>query len=659
MADKKPIDPEEEKAEKHVKEIMEPADSLYKTNPEPTTATEAESESASTTATAPEVAVKTTAEDATPFTVPVIALAEPDSETHVSAEPDLDLANSPDVSKDGNDGEDKGVDQAVDDILRGEADAALPDAELTETPVVMKESRWGKIKNALYNWWDNPKKRYGTLLGIAIVLGIIFGVPAIRANALNLIGVRSSVIVTAIDGTTNLPLEHVNVSASGIQAKTNADGVVRIKGVKLGQQDVTIAKAGFATVTKHISLGLRVQDFGEVSMKAIGTQYTLGLTDYLSGKPVANVAVSSGEATTKSDKTGKAILTVPPSDSSPIDITVGGTIYRKEKVSATENPTDVIQVKLVPAAPNVYVSKASGKYDVYKMDIDGKNKKVLLAGTGLETPNISLSLNDNNTYTALVSSRENKRNNEGYLLSTLSIVKVADGSTQTVDYSEQFILLGWKDNTLIYQQTIAGASAANASRQKIFSYDVESGRRYQLANANYFGGALLVGGKLYYVVSGTDPSAQGNFSVVDLNGSNRRTIMSGTIWSFTRTAYDKARLQKSDNSWYGYTFGDIATKTSVPPSSYTSRAYIDAPDGKTSLWVDVRDTNGVIMVHNVSDGMEKELLTQKYVTSIVRWLSPNVFVFRVSSPSETADYAANIDGGQPKLISEVSAVQGY
>ena len=147
--------------------------------------------------------------------------------------------------------EDLTTDKAVDDITRSEADAALPKtADEADEPVVMKVSFFGRIKNGIYNWWDNPRKRYATLIIVAILVAVVAFVPSIRAMALNLVGVRSSVIVTAYDGSTNLPLENVKVSALGSTGKTNADGEVKLTNVKLGEQDVVVAKAGFATSTK-------------------------------------------------------------------------------------------------------------------------------------------------------------------------------------------------------------------------------------------------------------------------------------------------------------------------------------------------------------------------------------------------------------------------
>lgn len=688
-----PIDPEEERAQEHVREIMDKEYKPPETPPEPADP-EPTPEVATEPQTAPDIpadmpadaelaAIKVAAEASlaeaeaelaqpAPEPAPQVPVPSPETAPEVASDvdegfvvgqtnepkPDEAKATAEQATPD-----DPGTAKAVDDITRAEADAALPkEDDSLEAPVVMKVSIFGRMKNAIYAWWDNPRKRYITLAILFAILAVILFVPSLRAKALNLVGVRSSIIVTTIDGTTNLPLENVNVTALGASGKTNADGEIKLTGVQLGKQEVKIAKAGFATVTKHIELGVRVQDLGEVTMKAVGTQYVLSVTDYLSGKPAADVPVKSGEATTKSDKNGKAILTVPPSDAgggAPIDITVGGKIYRKETVKAPVDPTTVVRLKLVPQAPDVYISKESGKYDVYRIDIDGKNKKVILPGTGLETPNVNVSTNETGTYAAVVSSRDNKRNKDGYLLNTLTIVNTDDESFQTVDHSEQFVLLGWDGNALIYQQTVAGASAANSSRQKIFSYNVETGKRYQLANANYFGSALIFGDKLYYVVSSTDPSVEGNFSVVDLTGSNRKTIMKGTIWSFIRTEYNLISLQKSDNTWYEYKLGDSGTKPATPPVTYTSRIYVDSPDGKQSVWIDVRDSRGVVIKRDSKTGNNDELFTHMFAQYALHWVSPTAFVFRTASSNGAADYAASIDGGNAVKVADVSMTQGY
>jgi hypothetical protein len=389
-------------------------------------------------------------------------------------------------------------------------------------------------------------------------------------------------------------------------------------------------------------------------LKAVGLQYTYDVTDYVSGKSVSDVLISRGEATTRSDKKGKAVLTIPTDDDTQDDVKISSKDYRTETQSLPEDAEVVTKLTLVPKAHEVFVSKASGKYDVYRMYADGKDKEVILPGTGLEGADIAVLAAPNDGQAAVVSTRDNKRNKDGFLLSTLSIVTIADGGVETVDHAERFQLIGWRDNTLIYSQTAAGASAANPNREKITAYDVESGKRYQLATANQFGQSFLIGSKLYYTVMGTDPGSNGQFAVINLDGSGKRTLYDGSVWSVVRTTYDNFLLQSPDNKWHSYTLGGTATKDGAAPTDYRSKNYVDAPDLDTAAFIDVRDSNGALVKRDLSTNKETDVLSQKGAVTVVRWLNSKTVVIRVITGSESADYAASTDGGKAKLITEVT-----
>lgn len=48
---------------------------------------------------------------------------------------------------------------------------------------------------------------------------------------------------------------------------------------------------------------------------------------------------------------------------------------------------------MAPSRKHVFISKRSGTYDVYKVDVDGKNEEKVLSGTGSERPDaIALSI---------------------------------------------------------------------------------------------------------------------------------------------------------------------------------------------------------------------------------------------------------------------------
>jgi hypothetical protein len=632
-------DPEEIKAENHVVDIMGPA-----------APHDVEDVAKPLQEIAPEMPKEDAFAEEPIAELPVEgAVEKPVEETDAAPVEFDESAEETDESAD-----EKVTDKAVDDIVHSDADAVLPESKAeAEDAIVMKSSLRDRLKNGWNKWWDNPWKRYGTITAAALIIGLVAFVAPIRAMVLNTVGVRSSIQLTVFDGATNLPLQNAVVQVDNKSVKTDANGAAKVTGIHLGKRDVQVSKVAFATHRAQLNLGIRIIDLGDVTLKPVGTQLTYIFTDYLSGKPIADVSLQGGEATAKSDKNGKAVITIQPSDAVDIKITAEKEGYRTDSLTAPADVKSSTGHKLVPATHVVFVSKESGKYDVYKMYLDGTDRSVLLAGTGLETQAIATLPNASGENVAIASSRDDRRNSDGYLLTALNIVNVATGDRTNIEYAEQINLIGWRGGTLVYQQTVAGASAANPNRQKIIAYDISANKRYQLAAANYFTGIQLVGGTVYYTVSATDPSSQPIFARVSLDGSGKKTLLTGSIWSLLRTGYDTMKLQTSD-AWYQYTLGAAQPVVSTPVSDYTSRYYVDSPDGKTSAWVDTRDINGVLIARNLATAKEAELTTQKYLQAPLYWLSDSIVVYRVSGSNEVADYAVSIAGGQPKKLADVS-----
>jgi Tol biopolymer transport system component len=329
--------------------------------------------------------------------------------------------------------------------------------------------------------------------------------------------------------------------------------------------------------------------------------------------------------------------------------------YRTEKLSIAANVAKPIAAKLVPAQKEVFVSKESGKYDLYKMDLDGQNKKVLLPGTGLETPALNVLVDPTGKRAALVSTRDDKRNKDGYLLSALTLVDIESGESEVIEHAEQITLIGWSGTTLIYQQAVAGVSAANANRNKITSYEYTNSKRIQLANANYFSGTVLTGDKLYYVVSSTDPSVQGSFVRINVDATNKKALYSGEVWQLYRVDYKTLKFQTPDK-WYEYKLGNAAVAVSTPPASFMSRKYLNSPDGKTSVWVDNRDASGALIAYSVADGKERQVTMQRGLAEAMRWVNDQVVVYRTVTSNEVAEYAMSLSGGDAHRLSTVSAM---
>lgn len=652
-----PSSPEDE-AERHVEELMGPPQSLDgsksvepPTAPPPTARSNPASTDDDDAADAPAAAATA------PVLPPVATTPDPDlpaSAADTAPDPDTLEEPAPPARAVAGLAEDEATSAAIDDIERAEADAALRDeTETADEPVVMHTSFAERLRNAWHHCWQSPAKRYATLAVLLLVPAIVLLVPALRAGALNTLGVRTSLTLVAIDKTNNLPLERVTVRVGSVQAKTDADGNVRLKGLRLGKAEVSIVKAGFAEERRTVPLDVRIADIGEVTLRPVGLQLRYVLTDYLSTRPVAGATLSSGEATTRSNKKGEAVLTLPVGAAATEPVRVEAKGYRIETVRSAEDAQRPATLSLVPAAKHVYVSKETGQYNVYKVDIDGTHKEVLLEASGLEGADTFAAPDPAGKKAAVVSVRDAQVNKDGYPLRALTLIDIASGASETLEHAERIDIVGWQGSGLVYTLSGAAPSAAHTNRQRLQFYDYQLGKRIQLANANYFTGTFLLGSTLYYGVTATDPGMQAGLYRVDTSGGGRALVLGQTLWSVLRTQHDTFSVQTPEK-WLAYRVGQSAPTDILAPPEGAGRAYVDAPGGKQSAYVEPRDLKGAVMLYDTAAKKEKKLTEQPYARSVVGWLDERTLVYHVAGSGESADYAVSIEGGTARKIVDVS-----
>lgn len=561
------------------------------------------------------------------------------------------------------------TDEMVDDIVADEGDKLLEvqDAEIAKAFDSHTPSFWERLKTFFKTWWDNKPARYAGLAVLLIGLTIVGIIPGSRYFVLNTAGVRAKASLTILDGTTDLPLKNVDVTVGSQAAKTNEDGVARLHSLKLGPQNVTIEQLGFAKVTRSVTLGLGSNPLGEVELRAVGTQFNFKLTDYLTGKPVKNGEVSSGDANAQTNDKGEAVLTIGKIDSPKLDVVLKAGGYRSEKTTIDTTTKQVTSVVMVIKRKEVFVSKQSGKFDVYKVDVDGKNRQLLLAGTGLEREQITLVPHATDEMVALVSSRDTKRNQDGYLLDTLTLINVDNGSTLNLESSERIQIVDWIGDRLVYVKVKAGSSAANPERNQLLSYDYNTTTRLQLAGANSFSDIVSAKGAIYYAsASGyqANQGGQAQFAKINPDNTGKQTLQNAEVWDIMRTSYDDLYLAGSytgnTQNWYSYRLGDQSAKkmSQQPANTNETRFYLDAPDRKHALWTDTRDGKGVLLAYDGITKKDKVLATQSGLTYPLRWLDSRTAIYRVATPGETASYVVSLDGGTPRKVVDVTNVTG-
>jgi hypothetical protein len=557
--------------------------------------------------------------------------------------------------------EDEKTAEAVDDIVAHESDDLLKaeDEKLAEAFRPAEKKTFGqRIKHFFKAWWGNPKSRWATIIILILAAAVTAVVPSSRYFVLNTTGVRASVSVRVLDESTFQPLKNVEVSAHGVSALTDKDGQANLKKIKLGATELKIEKRAFAPITQNITIGWGSNPQHDTQLKPVGAQYAFAVTDYLSGKGVKKVEAIQGGASAVSDDKGKIRLTLDrPADE--FEVTIKGDGYREETIKLNANTKDEYPLQLVPARKQVFVSKRSGKLDVYKIDIDGKNEEKILPGTGSERDDMTLIVHPSDEVAALVSARDAKRNKDGYLLSTLTLIDLKNNVATPVATSERVQLVDWIGNRIVYVQVAAGTSAANPKRHRLMSYDYKENDNKELAATNYFNDVLTAGGKLYYAPSSAYQNGV-NVSLfkIDADGSNRQVILGKEVWNLFRTAYDHLAVSVP-GEWYDYRVGDkLAVKLGGEPPALTSRVYVDSPARQQSLWVDNRDGKGVLIAYDIEKKTEKILRTQSGLKNPVRWLNESTIIYRINTEQETADYAMSLNGGEPKKIRDVTNIGG-
>lgn len=551
--------------------------------------------------------------------------------------------------------------QAIAEITK-EDDETLLDIETApvdkSTEVPLKKR--GRIREFFRRWWGNPVARWCTIIGLVVIV-IAAGLwPASRYAVLNTVGVRASTTLKVIDAETRLPLKNVTVSASGVTVKTNGDGQATLRGVELGTQTIRIERAAFAPVSLERTLGWGSNPLEDVLLAATGLQLRFTALDYLSAKPVTAAQASVGDAVAVADDQGRIVLTAadPEADTITVELTAQG--YKIEHVVMAVASSDAIrEIKLVPAQPLVYISKQSGKYDVFKTDIRAEKPELLLAGTGNERrDSLRLVASPDGSTAAFVSTRTTQRDADRYPMSTLTLIQSADGSNRAIDLAQQIEPIAWNGNTLVYYVVYASASSANSQRSKIIAYDTSSSTRKVLATADYFNGAQVIGGTLYYATTQTDPTLPSRFAKISISGNGKATLLEKPVWSMLRTSPTEMSLETIDG-WYTYLIGDTAAHRGTAVDYANRRAYTDTPDGKMTAWVDNRDGKGVIVLTDMSTGSERVVASASGLQSPLRWLGAGVLSYRVVTTDETADYAVSINGGEPRKVIDVTDVDGF
>lgn len=617
---------------------------------------------------APEVVIESTAKAKQPtpqlikatFAKPTVQSAENDNLPPL-IEPTTvgDLMDKDSVSPLAAQIESNETDRAVNDIIAAESDQLLA-VQQPAVPLKNSSKKSSKSSPGLFKLLITSSGFRWAIFLLVVALFVGAGTyPKSRYYALNKAGVTSAASVTIIDQSTLRPLKNAKATLAGETVTSDDNGKVAFAKLRLGPSKLVIEKRAFATYTQSVTVGWGSNPLADVSLKPQGTQYEFQIKDALSGKAVISVEASVGELVATADEAGKIKLTLDDIESETAEVTIKAAGYRDQKITIELDKSLPTEVLMTPARQVSFISKRTGKYDLYTIDIDGKNEKLILKGTGNESADIALLQHPSADIVIMISTREGTYTSDGRLLNNLTFVNLKDQTTKTVASSTQVRAIDWIGSRLVYVVLNDDANADDPARYKLMSFDYKSGDNRQLASTNYFNSVVSAAGKIYYApASAYQNGINIGVFAVSADGSGKQPILDQESWNIIRTAHDELTIAVQQE-WYTYKPGDDkAQKRSGQPSDTAPRVYVDNPSGSNSAWVDTRDGKGVIVLYDSNKKSDTVLLSQNGLTGPIRWLNATTLLFRSTTGRETADYVVSTDGGSARKVTDVTNTAG-
>lgn len=660
MPDIKPNDPDEIAAERHVQDIMEPNTPVAPVQPDELITPQPDS---------PEKLAS--AGNGQPSTAPEVTGVSdtPDEPEKLDSQP----AEPADLPADESDPE---TDKAVDDIMKKDGDEALKAQDAAAAEQSDPAGRRPRFKARWAAWWGNPRKRWGSVAAIVIVLAALFIVPLTRYNILGVI-VKAPVVVQVVDSKTGKPVSGALVELSGNHAETQADGKAKLR-VNTGSGVLKVSKKYYRGSSAGKLVAFSGNNF-RASLLATGRQVQVKLVNKLTGQPVSDGTINAGGAKAKSDAKGLATLVIASGaatqagsvsldgyNTAPVTIVAGGNLAKNT-------------FAVVPSGKLYLLSNLSGKIDVVKTNLDGSARQTVLAGTGSEDPNnTSLLASRDWKYLALLANRSGSG-------AAVYLINTATDKLTTIDQgAATFSLYGWSGDTLIYQAVHTTVADWQTGQQTLKAFDPATGKPLLLDQTQasgtsesdylkqYFGTVYLMGNQVVYGKNWTASygdwsqlgTKQAELDGIAADGSGHKTIKTFALADGTQASnvaidiepYAPAGLylhfaNGASDQFFDYAAGQVSADAKLTSNQFWSGAYptyLQSPSGGQTFWAEQRDGKNTLFIGDTNGGSPKQIASLSDYSPYGWYTDHYVLVSKNSSEL----YVMPAAGGTPLKITD-------
>lgn len=533
-----------------------------------------------------------------------------------------------------------------------------------DTPTTSRPDALTKFKTSLktfrQRYWQN--KKLALPLTLAALLAVVALIPFTRYGVLGLF-IQRPLTVVVLDSSTNAPVSAGLVTIGDKNATTNNIGEARLM-TALGDHAVTVSKRYYRTSQQHVLVGLNESSNTlTIRLLATGRIVTLTLTNKISGQPIANVTVKAHDSEAKSDKSGVAQLVLPLSaTSATLTATADGYNKQTATVSISTAQVNASTVGMVPTGRIYFLSNLSGKIDVVSTNLDGSDRKTVLAGSGFENQySTALLASRDWKYLALFAQRKAKGNPE------IDLIETSTGAVSNIDEGNAgFSLIGWSGSHFIYRVDRNSIPIWQNGHQVIKSFDATTKKLTALTQTSasgpsynyiyqYFGDGYIFGDKIVYALNWSAyyygynllGGRQASLNSINADGTGKATIKSfsmasdatqvGNISLETRP-YDGPEsllirfYNGSSTQYFEYENGKVATASDISDNNFFSSNYptfLLSPSGNSYFWSEYADGKNNLKIGDGSEQHTKSIASESEF-SPYGWFTDNYLLAQKS-----------------------------
>lgn len=475
------------------------------------------------------------------------------------------------------------------------------------------------VSKAKNPWWK--RRKIVIPLGIGCVLLLVALLQLVQPIRFATFGwVQRPVIVTVYDTASKAPLDSVIVAIDGKNYTTDTKGEIR-PSLAVGHHEAHLEKENYKTATLPLTVDVFSTVKARSDMTPTGKPIVIAITDRVTGNPIVGASIDSAQKTlAKTDTKGTARVVIP-LDKKSLAVKVRADKYRLNETTIT---LETKGVQLVPEGTLHFLSKASGKIDVVKTNLDGSERKIILAGTGAEEDRATTLLASRDWQKLMLLSRREASKPAG-----LSIIDAASGATKPIDQSGARIsLIGWSGHSFIYLAAMRqepgkgykpGAvtlKSYNADTDKVTVLDQNAsdadGAMWEDFTTGYITDKGIVYGKIWNTAYNTNRTTlngkQTTIMQVRADGSDKK-VMAGfdavtTTWLAAKLYEPQGiyfKISTSKDAVYSESFAEVEDgsykQIKDKPASFDEVVYpifLVSPNGNTVFWSESRDGKNVL-----------------------------------------------------------------